>query len=408
MNERICWLALAFLALAGPALAQSGVATRAEEALNSRESKAASPPPTTTGTVEGVLTWIETAPLFHRLTGRSDGFGATLGGIEHGGGIAAGPSWRNTRLLGGAVHITASAAVSMAGDREMAAAVAAPHAAGDRLAVGLEFKDTHLARERFYGLGMGSTLTDVTGFALARQRVTGRATFAAAEWLDLSATAGTMRSAPADARSLRVPAIHTRFTTTETPGLDGDAAFAVFSLAATSDYRDIPQNPRRGGRYHVGIERYSDMNRGRHSFTRLDTEFEQHLSAWKRQRMVTVRAIASTTIADAGHQVPFYLQRSLGGSHLLRGFVTDRFRDRALVAMQAEYAWDISPFLNAVLFYETGAVAPRLADVSAGDLRRDYGIGFRFGSARTVALRTDVALGSGEGARLTMRFNHAF
>jgi outer membrane translocation and assembly module TamA len=170
----------------------------------------------------------------------------------------------------------------------------------------------------------------------------------------------------------------------------------------------MPGNPRQGGRYEVAVARYADAAADRYSFTRVDVDLEQHLSAWKRQRVLTLRAVASASIADRGHAVPFHLQRTLGGSRLLRGFVTDRFRDTNLVALQAEYGFDVLPFLGTVLFYEAGAVAPRWQDLSLGNLRRDYGLGFRFGGARAVAMRTDVAFGSGEGARLTMRFNHAF
>ena len=109
-----------------------------------------------------------------------------------------------------------------------------------------------------------------------------------------------------------------------------------------------------------------------------------------------------------GNDVPFYLQPTLGGSQMLRGFATDRFRDRQLVWAQAEYGWDLWPFLGAVLFYEGGVVGSAPAALSIKDFKRDYGIGFRFGSARTIAVRTDVAFGSGEGTRIAMRFSHAF
>jgi hypothetical protein len=61
-----------------------------------------------------------------------------------------------------------------------------------------------------------------------------------------------------------------------------------------------------------------------------------------------------------------------------------------------------------VLFYESGAVAHDREELTLKNVKRDYGIGFRLGSARTIALRTDVALGSGEGTRIAMRFSHAF
>jgi outer membrane protein assembly factor BamA len=187
-----------------------------------------------------------------------------------------------------------------------------------------------------------------------------------------------------------------------------DQAFRVVSLSAAIDARDVRGNPRRGGRYAIAANRYSAAPQRPYSFTQVDTEVEQHFSFWKRQRVITLRAIASTAFTADGQAVPFYLQPALGGSRVLRGFVNDRFRDRSLLALQAEYGWDLTPFISAVAFYETGAVGSALRSITARDFRRDYGIGFRFGSARTVAFRTDVAFGSGEGTRLTMRFNHAF
>lgn len=407
MKYRMPWLALVLVAVATPALAQSAVPTRAEEARSTRESKAASATTARPGKIERLLTWAETGPL-QSIGSARDGFGIRLGGIENGAGLALGPSWRASNILDGTIHISASGAASSVGDRQVAAGLAAPSMAANRLALGLDLEATHLAQERFFGTSIDSARADATAFALDSRRMTARATLTATSWLQLGARAGTLSASAGDARTRRIPAIGTRFTSGDAPGLGADARFAVISLDATVDYRDVRQNPRGGGRYQVGVERYMDRAFGRHSFTRVDAAVEQHLAAWKRQRLVTLRAVASASAARPGHEVPFYLQRTLGGSSLLRGFVTDRFRDSNLLVLQAEYGWDVSPFLNAVLFYEAGAVAPRWQDLGLHTLRRDYGIGFRFGSARTVALRTDVALGSGEGARLSMRFNHAF
>lgn len=407
MTFRIPWLALALVAIAAPALAQSAPPTRAEEAAGAREHKASAPPTPGAGKVERLFTWIETGPLGHSLAGARDGFGIRMGGIADGSGLALGPSWRASSLFGGAVHLSASGVVSIAGDREITGGIAAPHIAADRLALAVDVEATHLAQERFFGLGMSSARADATAFALDRRLTMATATFTATNWLQLSGGAGTLRTIAADAQSRRVPPIGTRFSSADAPGVGVEHAFGVLSMRATADFRDVPQNPRSGGRYHVAAHRYAAPDR-RHSFTRVDTEVEQHLSIWKRQRLVTVRAIASTAFTADGQDVPFYMQPTLGGSRWLRGFVTDRFRDRSLLAVQAEYGFDLSPFLNTVLFYEAGAVGPSLRGIETSDVRRDYGIGFRFGSARTVAFRTDVALGSGEGTRLTMRFNHAF
>lgn len=386
MTNKRPWLALALVAIAAPVMAQPAPATRAEEARRARDEKAATPPPATLGKVERFLNWIERGPLFSAQT--RDGFGVRIG-IDDGPGLALGPSWRNSNAIGGALAIEASGAMSIAGDRQIAARVGMPQLAGGRLTVGVDADSTHLARERYYG-GMSSARADVTAFALDQRGVMAGATFEAARWLQLAASVGTQAA--------------------RTTGPQGsiDHRFRVVSVSADVDARDVPGNPRSGGRYAIAAHRYSTAPEHPFSFTRVDGEAEQHFSFWKRQRVITLRALASTAITGEGHGVPFYLQPRLGGSRVLRGFVDDRFRDRSMVAFQAEYGWDLSPFLSAVAFYETGAVGSALRNIRSGDFRRDYGIGFRFGSARTVAFRTDVAFGSGEGTRLTMRFNHAF
>jgi outer membrane translocation and assembly module TamA len=407
MKTRMPWLALALCALATPAFAQSA-GTRAEEARTQRENKASTPAVVTASKVERLFNWVEAGPLFQQVSGARDGFGVRIGGIEDGAAFALGPSWRATNLFGGKVHLAASGAVAFIGDRAISAAISAPQLAAEHLTIGLHLDATHLAQERFYGRGMSAARANETAFSLEKREVVAGATLAVRDWLHLYGGGGTVRTNAADGHARAIPAIGTRFTRVDAPALGLTERFALTSLAASVDRREVPQNPRRGGRYHIAAHRYAAMHQSPHSFTRIDAELEQHLSAWKRQRLLTIRAFASTTLTAEGNDVPFYLQPSLGGSRLLRGFAADRFRDRSLLAMQAEYAWDLSPFVNAVVFYEAGAVGSSLRSIAVKDFRRDYGFGFRFGSARTVALRTDVAFGSGEGTRLTMRFNHAF
>lgn len=407
MTSRIPPLVLAMCALAAPALAQTGAA-RADDAFDARAAKAAQPETFAPGRIERFLTMVETNPVIRRTVVPGDGPGVRIGGIDGGSAVAAGPAWRATSLAGGSLHAYASGAVSMTADYEAEAGLAVPHAWTRRLSLGLGGTARHLANERFFGTGSLSHKADETAFALDRRELMADVSLGAADWLTVSSSLGTVTFAAGDAEGRRVPAISTRFAGAAAPGLGIDSTFQAVTLDATVDYRDVPENPRSGGRYRVAVTRYADAAHARHSFTRIDAEVEQHLSAWKRQRVLTLRAVASSARPDRDQTVPFYLQPALGGSRLLRGFVTDRFRDLSLLAVQAEYGWDVSPFLNAVLFYEAGAVAARWQDIGAQHIRRDYGLGFRFGSARTVAFRTDVALGSGEGPRISMRLHHAF
>jgi outer membrane protein assembly factor BamA len=407
MRRQLRLAALAGWILAAPCVAGAQSDTSAGAAQAAREAKAAHSAVYEPGKVERFLMRLESG-AFNRLFVPADGFGVRIGGIDDGAGFALGGGWRNSQLWGGHVTVSMSAARSIGGDSQVDAGVGFPQVGTHRLSLGVDASSTRLAQQRFFGPGAEARVGDETSFGAAADRVDARATVSPASWLNLSASTGVLNTETLGGRARRVPSLETRFTPTEAAGFGDALRFTTWSVGATVDYRDVPGNPRGGGRYYIAASRYTDTNTARYSFTRIDAEAEQHLSAWKRQRLITLRAMLASTVADDGAVAPFHLQPTLGGSRWLRGFERGRFRDRHVVGLQAEYGWDVLPFLNAVAFVEAGAAASRLQDLDTRSLRTDYGFGLRFGSARTVALRTDVAFGSGEGTRFTMRFGHAF
>jgi outer membrane protein assembly factor BamA len=399
-------LLLACSLLAGPAAAQAIPETRASEASAARQQKAAALAPAPVDKLEKFLDFVE-RNAEAMATGR-DGFSVRFGGIDDGSSWAAGPAWQTTRPLNGRLTLRASAAASIFRDHEIDLTMSLPELASHRLSLDVTASRGHLAQERFFGTGPSSAQTNETSFALDSGYAGMTATVAATPWFRASLGAAVADYSVADGGARLVPSIFARWERREVAGLEEPTSFTVLAASTTADWRDVPGNPRRGGRYDVRFERFSNRAQNRYSFNRLNVELEQHLSWWRKQRVLTLRGVAVLSSPDAGNDVPFYLQPTLGGSRLLRGFVTERFRDRNLMALQAEYGWDLWPFLGAVLFYESGTVAPDWKELSLESLKRDYGIGFRFGSARSVALRTDVAFGSGEGTRLAVRFSHAF
>jgi outer membrane protein assembly factor BamA len=167
-------------------------------------------------------------------------------------------------------------------------------------------------------------------------------------------------------------------------------------------------NPRRGGRYAVTYYRYDDTERDLFSFNRVDVDLQQYIPLVRDRRVLALRARAVTTDADAGGEVPFYFQPTLGGPDDLRGFRNLRFRDRNILLFQAEYRWEIFTAVDGALFYDIGKVAPRREDFHLSDFERDFGIGFRFGTSNGVFLRIEGAFGSSAGAHFITRFGHVF
>jgi outer membrane protein assembly factor BamA len=406
MNSRTLFFLLGALLAAHPSGAQTASESRIELATSLREQKTSTPAAQPADRLERLLDFVERNRLFQSVP--RDGLGVRFGGIENGSGIAAGPIWRESSPFGGRLNIHASAAASIARDHQIEGGILVPAFTSRRLSLDVRASSDYLAQERFFGASLESRRADETTFALQRRGGSATLTLSAAPWLTVNVGGQVATYTPEDGRARGVAGIATRWDVAAAPALGVATAFRVGSIGATADWRDVPDNPRRGGRYHVEMQRYFDATGHGYSFNRVNVELEQHLSWWRRQRMVTLRALAVASKPDDGHEVPFYLQPTLGGSRHLRGFVTDRFRDRNLLLMQAEYGWDIWPFLNAVFFYERGGVAADWRQLTFKSLRQDYGLGLRLGSARTVAVRTDVAFGSGEGTRLTMRFSHAF
>ena len=65
--------------------------------------------------------------------------------------------------------------------------------------------------------------------------------------------------------------------------------------------------------------------------------------------------------------------------------------------LQAEYRWEVLPFLSGALFYDAGTVAASHDELRLDALKQDYGFGLRFGVASGVFLRTDIAFGGADG-----------
>ena len=120
-----------------------------------------------------------------------------------------------------------------------------------------------------------------------------------------------------------------------------------------------------------------------------------------------MRAVGAFTDPDAGNEVPFYLMPFVGGPETLRGFRERRFTDRNLLLLQAEYRYEIFAALDMALFVDAGTVAARASDLEFGELKTDYGVGFRFGTRENLILRFDIGRGS-EGTRYFVKFGPAF
>ncbi|HEU4787035.1 MAG TPA: BamA/TamA family outer membrane protein, partial [Gemmatimonadaceae bacterium] len=190
--------------------------------------------------------------------------------------------------------------------------------------------------------------------------------------------------------------------------LDRQPEFGRYFLFAEVNTREPRGNPRTGGLYAVRYERFDDVGFNAFNFNRLEAEVQQYLSLFNQRRVLALHGFVSSSKADAGQRVPFYLQRTLGGPDTLRGFRRNSLRDDNVLLVHAEYRWEVFTAMDAALFADWGQVAARFEDLDLNALEHDYGAGVRFGTDNGVFLRLEGAFGSRHGPQFVFRFGNVF
>jgi outer membrane protein assembly factor BamA len=286
------------------------------------------------------------------------------------------------------------------------ARLAMPRLAGDRTFFDVNVRRYGFPLEDFFGLGPQSRRSDHATYALHSTEAGAAGGVRVTPWLSLSG--GIDYLTPRIGSGGTSPTIEALFSPTDVPGLSAQPDFVRYQTTADLNYREPRGNPRRGGRYRLRYSVFDDRDTIRYAFDRVELDLQQYISLLRDRRVLALHGLVSWSDADAGHEVPFYLQRTLGGPDDLRGFRRFRFRDRNLLLLQAEYRWEIFPAVDGAIFYDAGKVASRGTDLDLHDLESDYGIGFRFGTSNGVFLRVEGAFGSSAGKHFIFRFGHVF
>ncbi len=102
-----------------------------------------------------------------------------------------------------------------------------------------------------------------------------------------------------------------------------------------------------------------------------------------RRQQLALRGISSIVRAEGGSEVPFFHLSKLGGPGNAIGYPTSRFVDDDMLALQAEWRFEIWRDIHNLvrseffLYFGEGAVARRLSEIGGGDWQASYGIGVR-------------------------------
>ncbi|HTV01895.1 MAG TPA: BamA/TamA family outer membrane protein [Luteitalea sp.] len=394
------------LCLATTAPAQTPSDTRAAEIEALRRAKAEAiaeaPKP---GKVEAAINYVEQSRIFPKLFNPPKGWFAQIGGVSEGNGFTLGGGYRQPTALG---VVTARAVGSLRQSYLGSVEIRRPILPREAGFVAVTLTRRHEAAQRYFGLGGDTAVADRSSFGLSASALEVTSGVKITSWLTGTASIGYLAPEIVEgSETRRIRDARTAFTDATAPGLSDQPSFLTTQVAAIIDTRDTT-NPRRGGFYQASLRRYQDQDGGQYGFTGTRIDLQQFIPFWNESRVLALRVLADHTDGLGEGQVPFYLMPTLGGARLLRGYDRQRYRDRSLLLLSAEYRYEINPFLMAALFYDAGQVAPDWTDFRTRDLRDAYGIGFRFGYSSAVALRSDIVFGGEDPIRLILGFTTSF
>jgi hypothetical protein len=142
-------------------------------------------------------------------------------------------------------------------------------------------------------------------------------------------------------------------------------------------------------------------------YWRYGGELQRFLRVGRGPRVIAVRAHVEGVTGERD-EVPFFELPSLGGSRLLRGYATERFRDRIAALASLDYQWDLSQLFSVRLFTDVGRVYASADDLDLGGLRVGYGIGLDAHSRNSFALRTSLASSIDGGVFVSLSFEPVF
>lgn len=391
----------------GPAaLAQESETTRAAEIEAARRAKAEAleqaPPP---NKVEKTFNFIEDSRIFNRIFNPPRGWFAQIGGVGEGNGFTLGGGYRQPTDLG---VFTARALGSIRHSHLASLEFSRAFLPREAGVISATVMRRHEAAQRFYGMGPDTSFDDRTSFGLSATQVDVSASVRVTRWL--TGIAGVGFGNPdisGSSESNRVPDTGDHYTEADAPGIAVQPEYLLTHLGAVIDTRDT-RNPRKGGFYQFALRRFDDREGGDYSFTDTRIDLQQFIPFWNKSRVLALRALAHHADGLGQAQVPFYLMPTLGGARTLRGYDRQRFRDRSLIYLSAEYRYEVNPFLMGAVFYDAGQVAPDWSHFSFSDFRDNYGIGMRVGYRNAVAVRADLAFGGEDAVRFILGFTTSF
>ena len=298
-------------ALAVPAAA-AAQATRAEVLERQRAEKATELRPYRPGRLEKIVADAERGRL-RRLISPHNGLFATYGYTHRpvGAGISFGGGFRHD-LFERQARIELEAGTSFRNYQLLRADFSLLRLAGGRLEVGAEGTYRRHPQEDFYGPGLASLEENRVSYLWRGRELQARAIAKPRPWLHLGTRLGRLSPEVGTGADKRFPSLGEVFDDVAAPGLLTQLDFLYGEGFIGVDTRDEPGNARAGGHYALRWRKYADRELGRYSHDLYEILAQHFVPLFDKKRVFAFQASLIGADAATGHQVPFYMQPTLG------------------------------------------------------------------------------------------------
>ena len=268
----------------------------------------------------------------------------------------------------------------------------------------------HLPQEDYYGLGPNTPVDRHTTYRQDELLVGVLAGLQTDGGLFTGAHVSYLENRIGRGHESDVPQVYDIFDAADVPGGFPGVSYMLAGVWLEYDSRNLPPLRAYGSRFAPGERRlhglsldarrgfnasaeyrhYLDIDGGAYGFSRLILEAQQYLPLFNARHVLALRTYGSFSRPADGEVIPFYMMQALGGQRSLRGFGTYRFRDMNVALLNAEYRFQLWPFLQLAAFADAGHVFPRFAAINKDDLEASHGAGIRFQFGGRTLIRFDV------------------
>ena len=161
------------------------------------------------------------------------------------------------------------------------------------------------------------------------------------------------------------------------------------------DTRDSTFAPRRGLYLRAEWDSFLSWLGGDFRYSMLTLDSRGYLPMGSGQQ-----AAAQLLVQQGSGTIPFQSMPGLGGQNLLRGVHQGRFRDRRLLALQADWRVTLGRRFGGVLFTGIGQVAPTWSRLDLTEAHLTFGAGVRylFKPKDGIGIRGDIGFFAGKPA----------